>query len=259
MPRWVTIRAGTFQMGSPVSESGRVDDEAQYTVTFTDDFEMQVTEVTQSQFEDLMGYNPSSLVECGDCPVDMVNWHEAAAYTNALSVADELPACYSCTGSGVDVACTPSTDYTTPYDCPGYRLPTEAEWEYAARAETTTATYNGDLDDAHLVCEHPNAVLDPIGWFCGNCDTPQPVGGLTANDWGLFDMLGNMSEKCHDLYGPYPEGPVEDPWGPTSGDRNVARGGSWNFDAAFLRAAWRGTTTLEYRGPGVGFRPAKSL
>ena len=257
-PGFVTVTPGTFTMGSPTGEPGRGSDETEHTVTLTGSYEIMEKEVTQDQFYALMAYRPSSFSWCGgSCPVETVCWHEAAAYANALSVAGGYAECYACTGSGTGVSCTPSTSYSTPYDCPGYRLPTEAEWEYAARAGTTGGTYNGTstLTD----CTMPNTVVDPIAWFCGNSSsTTHEVGGKTANAWGLYDMLGNVWEWCHDWYGTYP-GTVTDPWGPGTGSYRVPRGGSCYSLAGGARAAIRYTYDPGLRYGDLGFRLARSL
>ncbi len=257
-PGFVTIVPGTFTMGSLTSEPGRRPDETEHVVTLTGSFEMMAHEVTQDQFEPLMGYNPSNSDSCDtNCPVDTVNWHDAAAFANALSVAAGYGECYRCTGSGTGVGCEPSASYATPYDCPGYRLPTEAEWEYAARAGTTGGTYNGTstLTD----CTLPNTVLDPIAWFCGNSSfTTHAVGVKGANQWGLYDMLGNLYEWCHDWYDAYPQD-VTDPWGPGSGLNRVLRGGSWYGLAMYARAASRIHIAPGTRDYYLGFRLARSI
>jgi formylglycine-generating enzyme required for sulfatase activity len=254
---FVTIPSGSFEMGSPAGELGRYTGETQHEVTLTHDFEILSTEVTQGEFEALMGYDPSGFGTCGsDCPVETVSWHEAAAYCNELSDGAGRSRCYECTGSGASVECSPAAAYATPYDCPGYRLPTEAEWEYAARAGTVTATYNGDLDVTDCSA---STVLDSIAWYCGNSgDTTHPVGSLDSNDWGLFDMLGNVWEWCHDWYGGY-GGAETDPWGPEAGSVRVGRGGSWIHVARFARAAGRFRSNPGSRGDLVGFRPVRSL
>jgi formylglycine-generating enzyme required for sulfatase activity len=255
---WATICAGTFTMGSPAGELGRYTGETQHRVTLTHDFLIGSTEVTQGEFETLMGYNPSFRTICGGtCPVEQETWHEAAAYCNALSAGEGFDQCYDCIGVGTDVTCEPAAVYETPYDCPGYRLPTEAEWEYAARAGTTTGTYNGNPDVGPDTCG-PSAVLDPIAWWCGNAETPHPVGELDPNEWGPYDMLGNVWERNEDWFEDY-VGDANDPWGPEAGSNRVIRGGSWWHGANFARAAFRMSLAPGIRDEGVGFRPARSL
>jgi formylglycine-generating enzyme required for sulfatase activity len=262
---WITVRAGTYIVGSPEAEVGRYDAEVAHEVTLTRAFSIQATEVTQLELEAVLGTNPSSFIECGPaCPVESITWHQAAAYCNELSDIEGLDECYECLGIGGAMRCDLDPEYPSPYDCTGYRLPTEAEWEVAARAETTTATYGGDLTADRLACEQPNPVLDPIARFCGNSGgpwdgTPAPMHALAPNPWGLFDVLGNVWEWCHDWHAEYPPGSSVDPWGPSSGANRVTRGGAWNTDARQVRAAHRaGIDPLEATN-AVGFRPARTL
>jgi formylglycine-generating enzyme required for sulfatase activity len=273
---FVTVTAGTFTMGSPSSEwycwsepGGELcAEEPRHEVTLTHDFEILSSEVTQAQFGEVMGYNPSSFSDCGpDCPVDHVSWDQAAAYCNALSDAVGLSPCYWCAGSGETPGCGVSPWYVSPYDCPGYRLPTEAEWEYAARAGTTATTYNGDLEpglyvvDEGCAGEADSAVLDPIAWYCSNSDDRiHAVGRRRPNHWGLYDMLGNVWEWCHDGGGDYPEGPVSDPSYPTEGMAHMVRGGSYYDLARDVRAANRDWDLHGVgRCCGNGFRVARTL
>jgi formylglycine-generating enzyme required for sulfatase activity len=275
---WVTIPAGTFTMGSPSSEPCRYSNETQRQVTLTRDFEIWNTETTQGEFEALMGYNPSYFSSCGaNCPVENVNWHESVAYCNALSDQAGLDTCYSCTESDADVACEEATAYSGQqiYDCPGYRLPTEAEWEYAYRAGSNTPFYPSSGNDGSItVCTGSNdSNADKIGWYRYNsavsyagcwdlspsggdaCSGTPPMGLKAPNAWGLYDMAGNVWEWCHDWYqADLGSSSIIDPWGPAPRSSRVLRGGSWNLNARNLRAAFRYFNYHAHRYYYGGFR-----
>jgi formylglycine-generating enzyme len=225
---FVWIDPGAFQMGSPRSEQGRYDDEAQHPVTLTKGFYLQTTEVTQGQWKKLMGNNPSFFKECGDnCPVEQVSWADVQAFINRLNK---------------------KTGRT-------YRLPTEAEWEYACRAGATGPFNTGDcLTDAQANYDSKYPLYGcPKGQLRGK---PLPVKSLPPNAWGLYDMHGNVWEWCADWYGDYPAGADSDPTGPKSSASRVNRGGCWNRDAVYCRSAARSDDAPDSRFNNLGFRLA---
>ncbi len=256
-PGFVPVTGGAFTMGSPESEGGRKDDEDLHQVTLTYNFEIAATEVTQKEFSHLMGYNPSKFSSCGDdCPVESVSWHEAIAFCNVLSGSRDYEECFDCSGSGKEVKeCKLKDKFTRPQECKGYRLPTEAEWEYAARAGSGSAFYSGDITEEYGL--DPN--LDKIGWFDFNSDYKiHPVKGKEANVWGLYDMSGNVVEWVWDWREDYLSGPATDPVGPVSGDRRSHRGGSYSDHARTCRSAFRSHDYPDSRLAILGLRVVRT-
>jgi formylglycine-generating enzyme required for sulfatase activity len=267
---WIKIAAGTFTMGSPPGEKCRYANETQHPVTLTRGFELQSTEVTVGQFNAIMGYNPAAFHASGacasdSCPVETVSWHESAAYCNALSQLTGRPKCYSCAGAGITSSCAPAQAYSDDkiFSCGGYRLPTEAEWEYAYRAKTTTALYNGELTTCQNAAD-PKA--SQIAWYKQNASgRTHPVAQLNPNPWKLYDMAGNVWEWCHDRSttneGPPDLGPQQatDPWGASSGAYRVLRSGTWYWHAETLRAANRYSRNASEKYDSIGFRCLRTL
>ncbi len=257
---WITVEPGTFTMGSPANELGREEGETSREITISRRFQIQATEVTRRDFSTSMGFDPSSFADCGElCPVEQVTWHEAAAYTNAMSDRDDLPTCYRCGGEGGERRCEPRSDLRHPAACVGYRLPTEAEWEYAARAGESRGTFGGALVSSALACERPNSALDRDGWFCGNSGgRTHTVALLRPNAWGIYDTLGNVWEWCHEAMGP-PTFSSTDPVGPTAGSTRVNRGGGWEYEAHYIRLGQRSSDEPLLRCHGLGFRVARTI
>ncbi len=248
-PGYVLIPAGTFTMGSPPSELGRDNDEILRQATITGSFYMKATEVTQAEWAAVMGSNPSYFPACGgNCPVEQVTWFDGVAYMNALSAAEGLQACYGAAGAFAGLSCT------------GYRYPTESEWEYAARAGTTTAFHTGPITRGY---PNPDPALDRAGWYLNNAGqqngnrTTHAVAQKEVNAFGLYDMHGNVWEWTHDWYGAYSSSSVVDSVGAQSGSDRVIRGGSWNDPPRGCRSAQRiGHPGI--RANYVGFRPSRS-
>ncbi len=220
--KMVYIPAGEYLRGSPSNEPKRESNETQHRVRISKGFLMGETEVTQGLWQAVMGNNPSHFKACGsDCPVEQVSWNDSQEFIKRLNGLV----------SGV-----------------GFRLPTEAEWEYAARAGTT-GPYAGDLD--------------AMGWYDRNSGgETHPVARKSPNSWGLYDMHGNVWEwvqdRCGNIIGNYPSGFMTDPTGPSSGANRVYRGGSWDSLAWYCRSAYRFSLTPDYRGYSLGLRLART-
>ena len=231
--KMVRIKPGTFVMGSPESEPGRQIDEVQHTVKITKAFYLSQTPITQAQWKAVMGNNPSNF-QGDDLPVECVSWDDAVAFCQKLSAREHKK----------------------------YRLPTEAEWEYACRAGTMTEYYTGN----------GTAALDRAGWYGGNSNYipvesmffgtttttgagTHPVAQKVPNAWGLYDMHGNVWQWCSDYVGEY-TGDAENPTGPTTGRYRVLRGGSWYANPQLCRSAYRCDNVPDRRGSDFGFRIA---
>jgi formylglycine-generating enzyme required for sulfatase activity len=220
------IPAGGFLMGSPDDEKERNRDEQQHRVRITKPFCLGIHEVTQLQYQAVMGQNPSHFQGAKgggiDHPVEQVSWEDAQDFIRRLNEREK--------GLGHS-----------------YRLPTEAEWEYACRAGTTSRFHAGEQESQ----------LGEVAWFAGNADhTTNPVGSKKPNGWGLYDMHGNIMEWCEDWYAIdiVTGSPTNDPMNRKASDRRVLRGGNWNFKAGYCRSACRARKPPDFRDMVVGFR-----
>ncbi len=263
--KFILVQPGEFVMGSPdgsrqiIQEQNRDEDEKQHNVAITKAFYLGQYEVTQNQWKIVMGSNPSHFARCGmDCPVENVSWDDVQTFILRLNEVIEA--------SGKDYK---------------YRLPTEAEWEYAVRAGTNEASYNGNLT---VIGVNNIPELDKIAWYAGNSETnyrdaydcsewsgmqyekiswcgTQTVGGKAKNNWGFHDMLGNVWEWVSDNYSPYPDVGMTtiDPNLQDNSAYRVYRGGSWGYNGSFCRAAKRNRRKPNYKYYNLGFRLARDI
>ena len=241
----IRISAGSFDMGCTEGQSYCDEDESTVMpVTLTRDYYMGETEVTQGEYESVMGNNPSGFDSCGEeCPVERVTWHMAADFTNHLSESSGLTECYTCTGSGEETWCEAAV---SPYDCDGYRLPTEAEWEGAARC------------GEDLLYAGSNTASE-VAWY--DSMSTMPVALKDANACDLFDMSGNVREWTNDWYDDeyYRSAGRTDPEGGPEVNKKVRRGGSYlHPDVTLLRVANRETLRSATSSMNQGFRIART-
>ena len=228
---FVRLEPGRFTMGSPESEPMREPQELEHEVELTGPFYLGRYEVTQGEWQEVMEDNPSRFLECGaDCPVETVSYHDVQAFITTLS---EL--------SGER-----------------FRLPTEAEWEYACRAGTLSTFGLGHAISSHQANfdgrePYPGARTGPF------VSATTPVGSFAANEWGLHDMNGNVWEWVEDTHCPYPEGMVADPLGRCDHELLVIRGGSWYYGPDSARCALRYTHRPQDDGPSLGLRLVREL
>jgi len=251
----VWIPPGTFAMGSSEPEPGLGDKvPPQAKVTISQGFWMWQTEVTQQQFKALMGYNPAHFKKCGgNCPVEQVSWHQAAAWSNALSKKQGLETCFICKGKKDKLRCSARRSGKGYLRCKGWRLPSDAEWEHAARAGTKTHLYNGPVT-ADRYEKDPNA--EKIAWYTMNSkDKTHPVAQKQANKWGLFDTAGNVSEWCFDAEVDGIDAVTTDPvYNTKNALKRSSRGGFWGNNAWFVRSARQGCIEAKYKADTIGFR-----
>ena len=239
----IWVEPGTFTMGSPESQTSRSRNyetwrETQHEVTLTQGFYLGKYEVTQAQYKKVMGKNPSRF-KGNKLPVEVVSWNDAVTFCEALTKM-ELQNNYGRDDYSENKITTGSWEFN---------LPTEAQWEYACRAGTTTAYSWGDTistSDAN----YDNTNRYPLKGRTTN------VGSYKANPWGFFDMHGNVWEWTSDWYAAYGSGAVTDPEGPATGSTRVIRGGCWSTISWLLRSAQRGSSKPSYRVNSMGFRVA---
>lgn len=243
-PAMLVLPPGKFQMGGVPSYPYQHDEDElpRHEVEISQRYGLSETEVTQGQYQAVMGSNPSFFQGKEDSakrPVEQVRWLDAVAYCNKLSMLEGLKKCYEVNGDAVK--------WPEGLGCEGYRLPTEAEWEYAARADEATI-YSGSNE------------AEEVAWFEKNSEgSTHAVKGKRANQWGLYDLSGNVTEWVWDEYETYPAGKQKNPIGPLLGSpQRVNRGGSWSSIARRVRAAGRSSHAPGIRYRDVGFRLARS-
>lgn len=272
---FVLIRKGSFRMGSPRHEPGRYTDELMLEdATVEHDFIIQTAETTQREWQSVMGTLPSFFKACGgDCPIERTNWFEAVSYANKRSQSEGFPVCYTLNnckaraGAGEGSKATEklwceSAEIVGPR-CLGYRLPTEREWEYAARAGSREALYTGPI---RIITEFRAPALDNIAWYAGNSMVAypgadpcpdgskrrcgiHPVRQKKPNQWGLYDVLGNVWEWTETI----------ELYGKNKSIHYLLKGGSWYFQPHSVRLAKRRRLLPRARLYGVGFRLVRTI
>jgi formylglycine-generating enzyme required for sulfatase activity len=258
----VRIPGGTFMMGSPGSEPRRNSDEIQHQVIIGG-FYIGKYEVTQQEYEKAMGTLPATRYQGPNLPVENVSWYDAIEYCNRRSESEGLTPAYIIDTARSDpnnLGGDDSVRWTVTWNlrADGYRLPTEAEWEYACRAGTSGPFSTGTTITTALANYDGNYPYSnsPKGTYR---DKTVPVGSFAPNPWGLHDMHGNVREWCWDWYGPYGAGLQNNPAGSVSGSARAIRGGSWYTEGQDLRSANRNSLAPSYLSGDLGFRVVRSL
>jgi formylglycine-generating enzyme required for sulfatase activity len=235
----ILVEGGSFTMGSPSSELNRGGNEGPQHDVSVSNFYLGIYEVTQKEWSTVMETNPS--YNKGDnLPVENITWYEAVQYCNARSVKENLIPAYSINKNVVDWNSAAN----------GYRLPTEAEWEYAAKG--------GNKDKVTFLYAGSNTA-DTVGWHSGNSKESQRGGRKAPNSLGFYDLSGNVGEMCWDMHGTYNTAPQIDPHGASSGGYHVGRGGCWYYDVQYLRTSFRAYIDPSTRYLMVGFRLARNV
>ena len=227
----VSLPAGSFTMGSENGDESEIPEH----VVKIDAFDMSINEITQEQYSSVTGTNPSKFSGSGDLPVEQVTWFDAVRFCNKLSEQAGFEKCYD------------EDTWLFYFDRNGFRLPSEAEWEYACRAGTVTSYYNGSSEGD----------LDHAGWYNKNSGKKTHAVGLKErNSWGLYDMHGNVWEWCYDSYGDsyYSDSPPVNPTGTGTGPYRVLRGGSWLSNDRYCRSSKRFRDYPEDKSFNIGFR-----
>ena len=248
----VSLPAETFSMGCNTGSPCQSNESPVHSVTLSA-FQIGETEVTQEQWLSVMGANPSSFTNpvCPQCPVERVSWYDALVFCNRLSELQGRTPCYYSDAGYTQVYGKSGGTWSLPNSgtvywnpaAKGYRLPTEAEWEYAARGGSATNVYSG------------SSTVDNVAWYDTNSgNTTKAVKGLFQNGYGLYDMSGNVWEWCWDWYEEYGANPATDPTGPSTGVYRVLRGGGWHINAEYCRSAYRSNYIPACRSISVGFR-----
>ena len=279
----VPIPAGSYIRGAPSTDTHADQNERpQHQVTLTHKMTVWKNKITQGEYQTVLQNNPSRFKRCGtNCPVEMVSWHDALAFANALSTLQGLTTCYDCKTVNGKLSCDAKAVYQMNksqdlYKCPGFRLPTDAEWEYLARAGTTAPLYTGKSPARWSITAcRSDSNVDVVAWYCANsavtyqgcirtassspCLGPSIVGQKAPNPWKVYGMLGNLREWVYDDAFPYGSTSLTDPIQPATKAGRVVRGGSFGSPADRCRVSNRRLQDTAEAQYYIGFRVVRTI